>query len=134
MRSVPNFRQPEFRERVTQAIFGLLAQMPEPERNIFLWTHYRGYSPKQIAELARCSISEVEAALHKLNSTLCRRTRSLIDQDPQFITQPFAIHRQNAEAKSTDDTHDSFSRPDGNSALTVSGWIGALPVSHVVTE
>lgn len=129
MRSVPNFRQPEFRERVTQAILGLLTQMPEPERNIFVWTHYRGYSPKQTAELAKCSVSEVEAALHKINSTLYRRTRSLIEQDPQFITRRFAMHRQNVEAKLTDDTHDRAG-PDGNSVLTVSGWTGRRIPCH----
>jgi hypothetical protein len=58
----------------------MLAQMSEPDRNLFVWTHYRSYSPQQVAKLAECSVPEVEAALHKTNSAIYRRTRSLIEQ------------------------------------------------------
>jgi Sigma-70, region 4 len=79
-----NFRQSEFRERVTEAIFEMLADLPETQRNMFVWNHYRGYQPGQIAEILRCSPSEVEATLDGINSILYRRTRSLLKEDPQL--------------------------------------------------
>jgi hypothetical protein len=79
-----NFRQSEFRERVTEAILEMLADLPETQRNIFVWNHYRGYQPRQIAEILRCSPSEVEATLDGINAILYRRTRSLLKEDPQL--------------------------------------------------
>jgi hypothetical protein len=73
-----NFRQSEFRERVTGAILEMLADLPETQRNIFVWNHYQGYQPKQIAEIIGCSPSEVEATLDALNSILYQRTHSLL--------------------------------------------------------
>jgi hypothetical protein len=57
-----NFRQSEFRERVTEAILEVLADLPETQRNIFVWNHYRGF-------------------LDAINSILYRRTRSLLKED-----------------------------------------------------
>jgi hypothetical protein len=79
-----NFTQPEFRERVTGAILEMLADLPETLRNTFIWNHYRGYQPKQIADILRCSPSEVEATLDALNSILYQRTHSLLVEHPQF--------------------------------------------------
>ena len=79
-----NFRQSEFRERVTGAILEMLADLPETLRNTFIWNHYRGYQSKQIADILRCSPSEVEATLDALNSILYQRTHSLLVEDPQL--------------------------------------------------
>jgi hypothetical protein len=79
-----NFRQFEFREKVTGAILEMLAELPETLRNTFIWNHYRGYRPKQIADILRCSPSEVEATLDALNSILYQRTHSLLVEDPHF--------------------------------------------------
>jgi hypothetical protein len=79
-----SFRQSEFRERVTEAILEMLSDLPETQRNIFVWNHYRGYQPRQIAEILGCSPSEVEATLDGVNSILYRRTLSLLKEDPQL--------------------------------------------------
>jgi hypothetical protein len=79
-----NFRQSEFREKVTGAILEMLADLPETLRNTFIWSHYRGYRSKQIADILRCSPSEVEATLAALNSILYQRTHSLLVEDPQL--------------------------------------------------
>ena len=78
-----NFRQSEFRERITEAILEMLMRLPETQRNIFIGNHYCGYQPKQIAETLRCSSSEVETTLDAINALLYQRTRSLIEEDPQ---------------------------------------------------
>jgi hypothetical protein len=82
MLAVHNFRQSEFRERVTAAILEMLARLPETHRNIFVWNHYRGYAPKQIAGILRCSPSEIEVTLGAINAILYQRTRTLLE-DPQ---------------------------------------------------
>jgi DNA-directed RNA polymerase specialized sigma24 family protein len=79
-----NFRQSEFREKVTGAILEMLADLPETLRNTFIWSHYRGYRSKQIADILRCSPSEVEATLAALNSILHQRTHNLLVEDPQL--------------------------------------------------
>ena len=83
MIAVHNFRQAEFRERVTGTILEMLVELPETQRNTFIWKHYRGYQPKQIADILRCSPSEIEATLDTVNSILYQRTHSLIVEDPQ---------------------------------------------------
>jgi DNA-directed RNA polymerase specialized sigma24 family protein len=75
---VHNFRESELREKATVAILEMLADLPETQRNIFVWNHYCGYQPKQIAEMLRWSPPEVEAALDATNSMLYQRTRSLL--------------------------------------------------------
>jgi DNA-directed RNA polymerase specialized sigma24 family protein len=97
MSAVHNFRHPEFRERVTEVILETLAAFPETQRNIFVWKHYRGYQPKQIAEILRWNRSEVEATLDAINSILYQRTRSLLAGDrgaetdlPAGVTLPEA--------------------------------------------
>jgi DNA-directed RNA polymerase specialized sigma24 family protein len=82
--AIHNFRQPEFRERVTETILEMLAALPETQRNIFVWNHYRGYQPTQIAEIVRCSRSQVEATLDAISSTLYERTRSLLAEDREL--------------------------------------------------
>jgi DNA-directed RNA polymerase specialized sigma24 family protein len=79
-----NFRQSEFRERVTGAILEVLADLPETQRNIFIWNHYRGYQPKQIADILGCSPSEIETTLEAIISILYQRTHSLLVEDPQL--------------------------------------------------
>jgi hypothetical protein len=81
MTAIHNFRQTEFREKVTGAILEMLADLPETQRITFILNHYRGYQPKQIADLLRCSPSEIEAALDAINSILSQRTHSLRAED-----------------------------------------------------
>ena len=83
MIAVHNFRQSEFRERVTEAILEMLTHLPETQRNIFAWNHYRGYPPKQIAEILRCNPCEVEVTLDAINTILYQRTRTLLEEDSQ---------------------------------------------------
>jgi len=78
-----NFGQLEFRERLTEAILEMLADLPETQRNIFVWNHYLGCDAKRIAEILGASLSEVESTLDVLNSFLCRKTRGLLAIDPQ---------------------------------------------------
>ena len=78
---IHNFRHREFRERVTESILEMLTHLPESQRNIFVWSHYRGYPAKQIAEILRCNPSEVEAALDAINSILYQKTQSLLEED-----------------------------------------------------
>jgi DNA-directed RNA polymerase specialized sigma24 family protein len=73
-----NLRQSEFREEATTAILKMLAELPETQRNIFIWNHYCSYQPKQIAEILRCSPRDVETTLDLISSTLYQRTRSLL--------------------------------------------------------
>ena len=77
-----NFKHPQFRKKVTQTILEMLACLPEAQRNIFIWNHYRRCSVEQIAEMLAWSSSEVEATLDRINSLLAQRTRSLIKEDP----------------------------------------------------
>lgn len=91
MTDVHNFRQPEFRERVTEAILEMLGDFPETQRNIFIWNHYRGCQPKQIAEILKCSPSEVEATLDAISSILRQRTRSLLEEDLQCNLSPKGV-------------------------------------------
>jgi DNA-directed RNA polymerase specialized sigma24 family protein len=80
---VHDFRQSAFREKVTEAVLEVLTRLPETRRNVFVWNHYRGYSPKEIAEIQGCSVSEVEATLDAINAILYQRIRRLLEEDPQ---------------------------------------------------
>ena len=83
MMTVHNFKQSGFREKVSEAIMEMLARLSETERNIFVWNHYRNYPPKQIAEILKCSLVDVEVTLDAINAKLYQTARSLADQDPQ---------------------------------------------------
>jgi hypothetical protein len=87
MNAVHNFRQAEFREKVTQAILEVLAQLPEAQRDIFIRNHYYGCSLKEIAGILGCGPSEVETTLGLINSILYQRTRALLTGDPQLDTE-----------------------------------------------
>ena len=82
------FRQAEFRERVTRVILEILADLPETQRNIFIWNHYRGYQPEQIAEILGCRPSEIETALDTINSILCQRIDGLGVEDTKLDAEP----------------------------------------------
>jgi hypothetical protein len=86
MLAVHNFRHTEFRQKVTEVILEVLAQLPEDPRNIFIWNHYCGYQPPQIAKILRCSPLEVETTLTMINSILYERTRALL-ADPQPVAE-----------------------------------------------
>lgn len=76
-----NFRHLGFRNEVTEMILETLALLPETQRNIFVWRHYRGHQVKQIATVLGSNCLEVEATLEAINSILCQRTRSLIGKE-----------------------------------------------------
>jgi sigma-70-like protein len=80
MITVHNFRHSEFRKRVTEAILEMLTHLPETQRNIFVWNHYCGYQPKEIAEILKSSPSEVEATLDAINAILYQRAGSLLKE------------------------------------------------------
>ena len=81
MITVHDSENTEFRERATQIVLETLARLPETLRNIFVWSHYRGCSVNQIAEMLDWRSPEIEAALDAISSTLYRRTRRLLVQD-----------------------------------------------------
>jgi len=84
MIAVHNFRHSEFREKITSAILEMLTRLPQTQRNIFVWNHYRGYQPKQIAEILGCGAPEVEATLEAINAILYQRARTLLlEEDSQ---------------------------------------------------
>jgi DNA-directed RNA polymerase specialized sigma24 family protein len=60
--AIHNFRQAEFRERVTGAVLEMLADLPEAQRMMTsISNRHRGYQPKQIADILGGSLSEREA-------------------------------------------------------------------------
>src|SRR5262249_47359572 len=83
MSSVRKFRQLEFRERVTDAILETLEQLPEADRNIFIWSHYFGYQTGKIAEILGWSSTSVEGRLSDINSILYQKARASLAEDPQ---------------------------------------------------
>ncbi len=87
MTPVRKFRYLEFRERVIDAILGMLAHLPETHRNIFIWSHYRGYQAGQIAEILGWSSPSVEATLGGINSILYQEARALLAEAPQLDTE-----------------------------------------------
>jgi len=94
MIAVHNFRQAEFRSRVTVAILEMLADLPETHRKTFVLNHYRGYQPKQIAEILKCSPAEIEAALDAINSILYQKTQGLIVEDTSKPSEGASEHGQ----------------------------------------
>jgi Sigma-70, region 4 len=87
MNPVREFRHFEFREKVIGAVLEILATLPETQRNIFIWSHYRGYQTGEIAEILGWSASCVETTLSGINSTLYKRARALFAEDPQLDTE-----------------------------------------------
>jgi sigma-70-like protein len=84
MIAVHSFRHSEFREKITWAILEMLTRLPKTQRNIFVWNHYRGYQPKQVAEILGCGAPEVEATLDAINAILYQRARTLLlEEDSQ---------------------------------------------------
>jgi DNA-directed RNA polymerase specialized sigma24 family protein len=78
------FRDPEFRQKVTDGILEMLAGLAEAHMKIFIWNHYRGYQTERIAEILRCSPAEVETTLGAINSILYHKIRGLLAEDPQL--------------------------------------------------
>jgi hypothetical protein len=97
---VDSFRQSEFRKRVTKAIkaiLEILQHLPESQRRIFVWNRYRGYQPKQIAEMLRCDPSEIEVILDTIDEILYQRTRTLLEEglqsDPEMGSPAISMIR-----------------------------------------
>lgn len=96
MSGAHSFKQSEFRERITEAILEVLARLPETQRNVFIWNHYRGYPPKQIAEMLRRPFAEVEVTLDGINALLYQKIRALreaelpgkLEMQPASLTSP----------------------------------------------
>jgi hypothetical protein len=114
---IHNFRHREFRERVTESILEMLTHLPESQRNIFVWSHYRGYPARRIAEILRCSPSEVEAALDAINSILYQKTHSLLEEDlahgrdivgKRVYRESAELERQNPEGAASQRRCQSF--------------------------
>ncbi len=87
MNPVREFRHGEFREILMEAVLGMLARLPETERNIFIWSHYRGCQSGEIAEILGRSASSVEATLGSLNSILYQKVRALLNDDSELDTE-----------------------------------------------
>jgi len=120
MIAVHNFRQAEFRERVTGTILEMLVELPETHRNTFIWKHYCGYQPKQIAEILRCNPSEIEATLDAISSILYQRTHSLPVEDPQLDreTDPPAASSRKAKVTLPQSVLESVAAATG----ALQGW------------
>ena len=78
MTATYGFRQLEFRKQVTDTVLGVLADLPESQRKIFIWKHYCGYETERIAEILKTNLSETERTLSTLNTFLYQKTRSLV--------------------------------------------------------
>jgi len=78
----------------------MLANLPETDRNIFIWSHYRGYQAGQIAEILGWSSATVEAALGGVNSILYQKALAVLAEDPRLDTEtrpPADVMPQKAE-------------------------------------
>jgi len=109
MNPVRKFRHFEFRERVVDAILGMLMYLPETDRNIFIWSHYFGYQSGQIAEILGWSSLRVEAKLGSINSILYQKARALLAES-QFDTEtslPGGVTPQEPERFSASNTSTS---------------------------
>jgi Sigma-70, region 4 len=84
MTAVRKLRHLEFRAKLINTILGMLEDLPETHRNIFIWSHYGGYPARQIADILGWSSSHVEATLGGINSTLYQKARALLAEDLQF--------------------------------------------------
>jgi hypothetical protein len=107
MNPVRKFSHFEFRERVIDAILGMLTHLPETHRNIFIWSHYRGYQAGQIAEILGWSSPRVEATLGGINSILYQKARALLAEDSEFDTEtslPGGVTPQEPERHLLDQT------------------------------
>jgi Sigma-70, region 4 len=87
MITVRNFRYAELREKVAETILEALAQLPEPQRSIFVWNHYYGYRVEQIAEILKWTVSDVETTLGSTNSMLYQKARALLAGDDRVDTK-----------------------------------------------
>jgi hypothetical protein len=92
-----NFKSQEFREQATQIILETLAHLPETQKNIFVWNHYRGWSVEQIAETLHRTSPEIEAALDAISSTLYQRTRGLLAQYSEWSNTFQGMRPETAE-------------------------------------
>ena len=123
MIAAQSFRQFEFRKKVTEAILETLAELPEIQRNIFIWNHYCGYKTKQIAEILSTNLSEIEATLYAINSFLYRRIRSLLEKASQSDA------KMDLPAVIFPGTEISVRQSDLKSATTTTGCSTAFGVS-----
>ena len=87
MITVRNFRYAELREKVAETILEGLAQLPEPQRSIFVWNHYYGYRVEQIAEILKWTVSDVETTLGLTNLMLYKKARGLLVGDDRPDTE-----------------------------------------------
>ncbi len=74
MGSVDKMCDFEMRERVTRGILDFLAQLPEQQRKMFIWSHYQGLEIARIAENMHCSNSDVEGVLRQVAEALACQT------------------------------------------------------------
>lgn len=78
MIAVRKLIQPEIREKVTSSILETLSDLPENQKMMFIWKHYCGWSMKEIADVSKCSITDVEYTLRAINSMLSQKAGVLL--------------------------------------------------------
>lgn len=78
MIAVRKLVQPEVREKITATILDTLAQLPETEKNVFIWKHYCGWPVEKIAGVLKCSIAEVDRTLRAINVLLSQQAGALL--------------------------------------------------------
>lgn len=69
---------PEIREKMTVSILETLSHLPEKQKKIFVWKHYCGWPIEKIAEMLKCSISEVDHALQSVQLLLSKKAGSFL--------------------------------------------------------
>ena len=70
--------QPDVREKVTRSILETLSDLPDNQKKMFIWKHYRGWSAEKIAAKLQCSLSEVESGLGSINLAITAKAGSLL--------------------------------------------------------
>ena len=78
MIAVRKLMQPEIREQMTASILDTLSRLPETEKKVFIWKHYRGWPVEKIAGVLKCSITEVDRTLRVTNALLSQQAGTLL--------------------------------------------------------
>jgi len=104
MSPVHSFKQPAFREKMAQVILQVLGNLPELNRNAFVWNHYYGKTPHQIAEILRCTPSEIEAMLKSIDSMLYSKIQALHAEGSHHDTKLFVEDTSQTSAQALTQT------------------------------
>jgi len=99
-----SFKQPAFREKMAQVILQVLGNLPELNRNAFVWNHYYGKTPHQIAEILRCTPSEIEVMLKSIDSMLYSKIQALHAEGSHHDTKLFVEDTSQTSAQALTQT------------------------------